>query len=620
MNNLDYDKIIYFIENDILKRRLINNSRLMQGGSEKLINDISKNLKLFDGTEIQNDFEENFSKLKNNISNSNIIIFIIFILYILIAFHKGHIILETFDNIARRKNLQPIDIVNKLTKTINFILNYKFTNIFIFVAWLKYSSDNKIIYKKDKNIDFEKIPNNIYLSISELLYYNLYNNNFFFDWLFSIIHFYKIKNAYYYINYGILNYIVKNNIKMSNYIEYKETIFILITIFIFLISNIMILMWVIILIGIFCIIITIILENKFTINSTFKLFKEVCGGFYYLINYSNIFKGLLNRIKGGNINNINNINNILNGGMISSNNPIIYFFTLVLQSFKSFIESIGNSLYSLFNGSGIKEIEKIDEISNEELINLYVLTKQTELIKTDYINKFIFNKETGLIEYNNTQTKLIISIADINSFNNNHIFMILDKGTIIFDMNNNILENDENNITFIDNKPIHIALVSAYIFSKENVPSLLLYEDECSKIFGSYSENSCFKHIYYTLGKSGINILNNLKQEITLENLEKQLLNLEPHIQYNILKNMNWILKVTNSNKKYLLSVDEWIDQLKTEKQKDLYIRYFKSNLHIKKIINKIINKLNLNNKLLNATIVINKHDKIIQKRKRIIN
>ena len=180
MNNLDYDKIIYFIENDILKRRLINNSRLMQGGSEKLINDISKNLKLFDGTEIQNDFEENFSKLKNNISNSNIIIFIIFILYILIAFHKGHIILETFDNIARRKNLQPIDIVNKLTKTINFILNYKFTNIFIFVAWLKYSSDNKIIYKKDKNIDFEKIPNNIYLSISELLYYNLYNNNFFF--------------------------------------------------------------------------------------------------------------------------------------------------------------------------------------------------------------------------------------------------------------------------------------------------------------------------------------------------------------------------------------------------------------------------------------------------------
>ena len=95
----------------------------------------------------------------------------------------------------------------------------------------------------------------------------------------------------------------------------------------------------------------------------------------------------------------------------------------------------------------------------------------------------------------------------------------------------------------IDNKPIHLALVMAYIFSKNDYIKLESYQEKCKTIFGSYTENICAKHIYSVLGKSGISMLNNLGLEINSSKLEQHLLNADIEILYEILKNLKLHLK-----------------------------------------------------------------------------
>jgi len=160
---------------------------------------------------------------------------------------------------------------------------------------------------------------------------------------------------------------------------------------------------------------------------------------------------------------------------------------------------------------------------------VYFVMYQSQINR--YKNKFL----TGFLFKNISK---VFNFSSINDF-------ITNKEKIIFEVNNETLENDINNLSIIDNKPIHLALVMAYIFSKNDDIKLESYQEKCKTIFGYYTENICAKHIYSVLGKSGISMLNNLGLEINSFKLEQNLLNADIEILYEILKNLNWKFKIT---------------------------------------------------------------------------
>ena len=265
-----------------------------------------------------------------------------------------------------------------------------------------------------------------------------------------------------------------------------------------------------------------------------------------------------------------------------------------------------------------KDIENIKDENNN-------LTETNDIIIKSYKKKYSFNQDTGLIEYNNNDKNdfnhIITSICHTEYYDIKEIYMITKKdNSIVFDINNLIIDNTNNNISFIQNKPIHISLIMAYILSKKinfisnlnldlniNINSIIEtnnnknYDNVCTEIFGkNYNNETCSRHFYSILGKSGISMMNNLNQQ----NLTKTLINANPTIQYEILKNLDWKIKVKN-NKKIFINVDEWLKIISSDKQKQLYTEYLNNNILVKNIINNIVNNLNKTN-ILNK-IIINK-------------
>ena len=126
------------------------------------------------------------------------------------------------------------------------------------------------------------------------------------------------------------------------------------------------------------------------------------------------------------------------------------------------------------------------------------------------------------------------------------------------------------------------------------------YNNICTEIFGeNYSKDICSRHFYSILGKSGISMMINFGQN----NLKKTLIKANPTIQYEILKNLDWKIKI-NNKKKIFVKVEEWLKQL-PNKQQLLYSEYLNKNIHVKNLINDIVNNLN-NTNILNK-IIINK-------------
>ena len=113
-----------------------------------------------------------------------------------------------------------------------------------------------------------------------------------------------------------------------------------------------------------------------------------------------------------------------------------------------YIKSFAQTLYDLCTKN----------IKNEDIL----ITKIKRL--NEYKTKFIFNPESGLIEYNGDNSykdnKITTLLCNDKTYS---IFMItnLISKKIEFKVNNIIFDNT--NISFIDNKPIHSALVISYL-------------------------------------------------------------------------------------------------------------------------------------------------------------
>jgi hypothetical protein len=91
----------------------------------------------------------------------------------------------------------------------------------------------------------------------------------------------------------------------------------------------------------------------------------------------------------------------------------------------------------------------------------------------------------------------------------------------------------------------------------------------------------------------------------TKKEVKNVLINANPLIKYEILKNLNWKMKVNESGNKYLITIEEWLNH----KNNLEYKTYLESQdgLIIKEIIISMIEDININTSLLNE-----KYHKII--------
>ncbi len=120
----------------------------------------------------------------------------------------------------------------------------------------------------------------------------------------------------------------------------------------------------------------------------------------------------------------------------------------------------------------------------------------------------------------------------------------------------------------------------------------------CEKLFGVNESNPiCAKHFYTILGKSGLGMLHNLAEPTKKDHIYSALINAEPNIKYEILKNLGWKMKVLR-NDKQIVNVDEWLETLGQDLRSE-YEKYFKNYSHVKIILNKMIQDLNNNTKIL---------------------
>jgi hypothetical protein len=128
----------------------------------------------------------------------------------------------------------------------------------------------------------------------------------------------------------------------------------------------------------------------------------------------------------------------------------------------------------------------------------------------------------------------------------------------------------------------------------------------CEKTFGvGVSDSVCSAHFYNILGKSGLGMLENMATAAKgKQSVEEALISAPANIKYEILKNLDWKMRVANG-KKEMASVDQWVERLEQDARpamKELagkYRAYFKDNSNVKNILDKMVMDINNNTRLL---------------------
>ena len=282
--------------------------------------------------------------------------------------------------------------------------------------------------------------------------------------------------------------------------------------------------------------------------------------------------------------------------------------------------------------------------------------------------RFNFNPNTGKIELVTgfrPPSKYHIKISQGSHFGIDNIYMQINTdGRITYIVNGDI---EIDAISYIENKPVQTALVLAYLikdkhfshlttksstttigepenykFHFEDDGTLILTKKEnnvdkevesvsmvlrqqmtndskelaqaaenkkqvCKNLFGKEESEHCTKHFNSILGKAGLNMLQNLGKAITTTSIINALNNAEVNVQYEILKNLDWKMKLSNG-KKTMVSVDEWVNRLKSEtkpaivKYGESYEKFFNnepSGSEIKSLLDNMVNRINNNSRLL---------------------
>ena len=293
----------------------------------------------------------------------------------------------------------------------------------------------------------------------------------------------------------------------------------------------------------------------------------------------------------------------------------------------------------------IKKSDKIEQLKLETIMDIKNYFNKNINIMNQIKDNYIFNEFSGKLEFNGkNKFKSIVTFLNENKILGiNEIYMVTEQDSnIYFDINNIKFDNSDDNISYIEKKPIHLVFIIIYLinnnllntnvnispkqkfmYSYDNNNNLILYKKDdnnnlvsnitlainnldsnhikntCYELFKSSPDTQeCSKHFYSILGKSAISMIINLKEQIiSKDNIISNLLNANPSIQYEIIKNLDWKFKINDDNINELITVDEWLEQL--IEQKILYINFFSQNNLIKNTLDKMIININNNTKLL---------------------
>jgi len=368
------------------------------------------------------------------------------------------------------------------------------------------------------------------------------------------------------------------------------------------------------------------------------------------------------------IDSTNKFNKVLEGGSMFNfdylKNLGIYIWNSIQQMYNNSIiqktvEKIKNWIIN--PDSSAPEIDENTINEMEKIINGVI---KKDVNKLEPIYNYYFDKSSGKIIYNGEsnfkEIRTLISIND--NFHIKSIEMITNKDkSIHYLINNSNTKIDS--ISQIEGNPVHTALVFAYMANKHKIVineakkyvykidddgSVKIYlrndnkeicnelptitrainlqkdNDEkqgveyikktCKEIFGydeGLSKESCAKHFYSILGRSAINMIQNLEKEIEKKpDIYNLLLLANPGIQYEILKNLDWKSKKNSENNLELINVEEWL----TIKNDLEYKKYLNDKPKIKELLSQMILRVNLERGLLEPSkqieIISNKNNK----------
>jgi hypothetical protein len=251
-------------------------------------------------------------------------------------------------------------------------------------------------------------------------------------------------------------------------------------------------------------------------------------------------------------------------------------------------------------------IKSIEMITNKDKSTHYLVNKSDT--KIDFITYIQGNPvQTGLVfAYMANTNKKVINDAK------KYIYKIDDDGSIKI-----YLRNDNKEIC--KELPTITRAISQQINNDEK-QGLEYIKNTCKEIFGydeGLSKDSCAKHFYSILGRSAINMIQNLEKEIEERpDVYNLLLSANPGIQYEILKNLDWKSKKNSEDKLELINVEEWLNI----KNNTEYKQYLKDKNKIKELLNKIVNRVNLERDLLEPSGQKEIIDKNIKRKIRIKN
>jgi len=270
---------------------------------------------------------------------------------------------------------------------------------------------------------------------------------------------------------------------------------------------------------------------------------------------------------------------------------------------------------------------------------------------------FTFNSTSGNIDINGKITKNV-KLNSSSHFGITGIVMVIKGDEITYTVNGTPLKAH----SYIEGKPIHTALVmaylvkdkhfnkyaphssvksdSAYVYSIEDDGSVRLFNKDsngargaeiasintairkqlegndtgastdraevCRDLFSvGVNDKTCANHFYNILGKSAMGMLKNMGEAASKDKIVQNLLNAKPHIKYEILKNLDWKMKVSNG-KKEMATPDQWLERLEQDARPAIkslaaqYKEYLNTTApHVKTILEKMVMDLNNNTRLL---------------------
>ncbi len=129
----------------------------------------------------------------------------------------------------------------------------------------------------------------------------------------------------------------------------------------------------------------------------------------------------------------------------------------------------------------------------------------------------------------------------------------------------------------------------------------------CQNLFKVDKDHkTCAVHFYNILGKSALGMLKNMGDAASSKDtsIAEALVDAQPHIKYEILKNLDWKIKVSNG-KKEMVSTDQWLERLEQDSRAGIkslasdYKIYLGANSTVKNILNKMVMDINNNTRLL---------------------